>query len=86
MLAACIPAWSMPLVAMTTTDPEIRAEVQRIKASEKEAKILDAAFDKGRFAFISGMTRDGCLPVGMPGNADGWNLSGRGQSMIRSKP
>ena len=44
----------------TPFDPEIRAEVSKLKASEKEAKILDAAFDEGRFAFISGITRDGC--------------------------
>jgi ribosome modulation factor len=41
-------------------DPEIRAEIQRHKASEKEARILDAAFDEGRFAFVSGITRDEC--------------------------
>lgn len=44
----------------TKIDPELRAEVRKFKASEKEAKIIDAAFDEGRFAFISGMTRDDC--------------------------
>jgi ribosome modulation factor len=41
-------------------DPEIRSEVTRIKTTEKEAKVLDAAFDEGRFAFVSGITRDEC--------------------------
>ena len=45
---------------MSKTDPEIRSEVSRIKASQKEAKILDAAFDEGRFAFVSGIARDEC--------------------------
>jgi len=45
---------------MSKTDPEIRSEVSRIKASQKEAKILDAAFDEGRFAFVSGIPRDEC--------------------------
>jgi ribosome modulation factor len=45
---------------MSPIDPEIRSEVKRIRGSEKEAKILAAAFDEGRFAFISGITRDGC--------------------------
>ncbi len=47
-------------MTMSSLDPEIRSEVGKIRASEKEAKILDAAFDEGRFAFISGITRDGC--------------------------
>ena len=41
-------------------DSEVRAEVKRLKASEKEARILDAAFDEGRFAFVSGIPRDDC--------------------------
>ncbi len=45
---------------MTNIAPEIRAELSRIKASKKEAKVLDAAFDEGRFAFISGIARDEC--------------------------
>jgi ribosome modulation factor len=45
---------------MSKTDPEIRSEISRIKASKKEAKVLDAAFDEGRFAFISGIARDAC--------------------------
>lgn len=45
---------------MSKSDPEIRSEVRRIKASEKEAKVLDAAFDEGRFAFVSGIGRDEC--------------------------
>ena len=45
---------------MTSLDAEIRSEVSKLRASEKEAKILDAAFDEGRVAFISGITRDGC--------------------------
>jgi len=43
-------------------DPEIRAEVSRLKVSEKEARILDAAFDEGRFAFIvTGVPKE--LPI-----------------------
>lgn len=45
---------------MTSLDAELRAEVSKLKASEKEAKILEAAFDEGRFAFVSGISRDGC--------------------------
>lgn len=45
---------------MNKADPEFRAEVSKLRASEKEAKILDAAFDEGRFAFVSGISRDGC--------------------------
>ena len=45
---------------MSKTDPEIRSEVARLKASEKEARVLDAAFDEGRFAFISGIPKEGC--------------------------
>lgn len=45
---------------LISLDSELRGEVSKLRASEKEAKILDAAFDEGRFAFISGMTRDGC--------------------------
>jgi len=45
---------------MTSFDPEVRAEVSKLRASEKEARILDAAFDEGRFAFVSGITRDEC--------------------------
>ena len=45
---------------MTNIDPEVRSEISRIKASEKEAKALDAAFDEGRFAFVSGISRDEC--------------------------
>ena len=45
---------------MSKADPEIRSEVSRLKASEKEAKVLDAAFDEGRFAFVSGIARDEC--------------------------
>lgn len=45
---------------MSKIDPEIRAEVSRLKISEKEARIIDAAFDEGRFAFVSGITRDEC--------------------------
>lgn len=44
----------------TKIDPELRAEVSKFRASEKEAKIIDAAFDEGRFAFVSGISRDGC--------------------------
>jgi ribosome modulation factor len=45
---------------MTKTDPDIRDELKKLKASEKEAKILDAAFDEGRFAFVSGISREDC--------------------------
>ena len=45
---------------MSKVDQEIRAEVSRLKVSEKEARIIDAAFDEGRFAFVSGITRDEC--------------------------
>ena len=45
---------------MTHIDPEVRSEISRIKASKKEAKVLDAAFDEGRFAFVSGVPRDEC--------------------------
>lgn len=45
---------------LTSLDSELRAEVSKLKASEKETKILDAAFDEGRFAFISDISRDGC--------------------------
>ena len=45
---------------MTSLDPEVRAEVSKLRASEKEARILDAAFDEGRFAFISGTPKEGC--------------------------
>ena len=45
---------------MSPIDPEIRSEVQRLKASEKDARILDTAFDEGRFAFVSGISREGC--------------------------
>jgi ribosome modulation factor len=41
-------------------NPEIRAEIERLKASEKEARVLDAAFNEGRFAFVSGLARDEC--------------------------
>lgn len=41
-------------------DPEIRDEIQRNKASEKEGRILNAAFAEGRFAFVSGIARDEC--------------------------
>lgn len=45
---------------MTSLDPKIRSKISRIEASEKEAKVLDAAFDEGRFAFVSGVSRDEC--------------------------
>lgn len=45
---------------MTSLDSELRAEVSKLRASEKEAKLLDAAFDDGRFAFVSGVPRDDC--------------------------
>jgi ribosome modulation factor len=45
---------------MTKTDPDIRDEVRKLKASEKEAEILDAAFDEGRFAFVAGISREEC--------------------------
>lgn len=45
---------------MNSLDPEIRSQVSRLKALEKEAKVVDAAFDEGRFAFISGIPRDEC--------------------------
>jgi ribosome modulation factor len=45
---------------MTSLDPEVRAEVSKLRASEKEARIPDAAFDEGRFAFISGVSKEGC--------------------------
>lgn len=45
---------------MSKGDPEIRAEVSRIKASKKEANVLAAAFDEGRFAFVSGILREEC--------------------------
>lgn len=45
---------------MSKADPEIRSEVNRLKASKREAKIIDAAFDEGRFAFVSGIARDEC--------------------------
>jgi len=45
---------------VSKVDPEIRAEVSRLKVSENEARILNAAFDEGRFAFISGIPKEGC--------------------------
>ena len=45
---------------MTSLDPEVRAELNKLRAGAKEAKILDAAFDEGRFAFISGISREDC--------------------------
>ena len=45
---------------MTSLDPEVRTEVSKLRASDKEARILDAAFDEGRFAFISGTPKEGC--------------------------
>lgn len=45
---------------MSKTDPEIHSEVNRLKAAKKETKALDAAFDEGRFAFISKIPRDAC--------------------------
>ena len=45
---------------MSKVDPEIRAEVSRLKVSENEARILNAAFDEGRFAFISGTPKENC--------------------------
>lgn len=45
---------------MPTFDPELRTEVNPVKASDKKAKVLDTALDEGRFAFISGMTKEGC--------------------------
>jgi hypothetical protein len=45
---------------MTSLDPEVRAKVSKLRASEKESRILDAAFDEGRFAFISGIPKEGC--------------------------
>lgn len=45
---------------MSSLDSEIKFEVRKILASQKEAKILDAAFDEGRFAFVSGISREGC--------------------------
>ena len=45
---------------MSKEHSEIRSEVSRLKASAKEAQILDAAFDEGRFAFVSGKSRDEC--------------------------
>ena len=52
-------------------DPEIRAEIRRQKASEKEARALDAAFDQGRFAFVSGILRDAC-PFRNPARKNAW--------------
>ena len=45
---------------MSPIDTELRSEVSKLRASEKESKILNAAFDEGRFAFVSGITRDDC--------------------------
>lgn len=45
---------------MTRIETKVRAEVSKLRTSEKEAKIIDAAFDEGRFAFVSGITRDDC--------------------------
>jgi ribosome modulation factor len=45
---------------MGRLDPEIRAEASRIKATEKELKVLESAFDEGRFAFVSGIPREEC--------------------------
>jgi len=45
---------------MITLDSEVRAEVSRLRASEKASRVIDAAFDEGRFAFVSGITRDEC--------------------------
>ncbi len=45
---------------MTLLDPEIRGELSKLLASENDARILDTAFDEGRFAFVSGIPRDGC--------------------------
>lgn len=45
---------------MTLLDPEIRGELSKIQSSEKDARIPVAAFDEGRFAFVSGISRDGC--------------------------
>ena len=52
-------------------DPEIRAEIRRQKDSEKEARALDAAFDHGRFAFVSGILRDAC-PFRHPARKNAW--------------
>jgi len=41
---------------MTLLDPEIRGELSKIRSSEKDARIPAAAFDQGRFAFVSGKT------------------------------
>lgn len=45
---------------MSTKDPEVRSEVGRLRASEKEARVLASAFDEGRFAFASGKLREEC--------------------------
>lgn len=68
---------------MSSLDPEIRSEVGKIKASEKETKILDAAFDEGRFAFVSGISRDGCRfrnPARRNAWERGWLESERGRA------
>ena len=44
---------------MTSLDTEVRAEVNKLKSSEKESRILDAAFDEGGLAFISGVAKEG---------------------------
>jgi ribosome modulation factor len=45
---------------MTSLDPEVRAQVSKLRASEKESGLLESAFDEGRFAFVSGITREEC--------------------------
>lgn len=55
-----MPILSQPSAAMAILDPEIRSEVSRLKGSQKESRIIDATFDEGRFALISGIGRHHC--------------------------
>jgi hypothetical protein len=43
---------SYKAASMTSLNPEIRAEVSKLRASKKQARIIDAAFDEGRLVGI----------------------------------
>lgn len=45
---------------MSPIDTELRSKVSKLSSSEKEAKILGAAFDEGRIACVSGISREDC--------------------------
>jgi hypothetical protein len=72
---------------MSKSDPEIRAEVNRLKAAKKETKALDAAFDEGRFAFVSGITREGYRSRN-PAGRNAWErgVTSRSDRGLMSRP